>query len=481
MKITVPVQPTVDIEVAEDISFKGLVDALASMPAVQNIARDLGGKSYYEAFEQYSYRDMDDSTALTLAHTYLRGGVEGFEEAAYSDDWESSPESYYFHNEKRDFIKALGEITGEVIEQLPQFEGLEDELAEALAEDLKDVYIEAMADADTSKPTDMIPSHADVEVAFVPDYDKVGGIDDLHTHHRDVCSEALTVRPDANFLRFLKLINMAPSEYVAAVKDTYEVDLTVPAFSENDSDYRREDKEQWALRWAAVLDVENGTSENISKLPLRGKYEIAEWNTCVDIINTIKDYDRPVAVKDKTLFDIMDNATYGGVGTLVCRLPLKDLLAGKFDKPFLATGGQIGIHNFCNGSGYLDTPDAPVLIDPSKGSFYIQSTRKNAVDDVYGMISRAYKIETEAYEASPWQRVKPDQWRRAAAEEGYVTITKGRDGDEDVYWVASHDTDGEPAGPRSTAEVFPSLESAKEEGDAIAAEPIRSAEAEMAP
>jgi hypothetical protein len=98
---------------------------------------------------------------------------------------------------------------------------------------------------------------------------------------------------------------------------------------------------------------------------------------------------------------------------------------------------------------------------------FVQTKRKDAIDEVYGIVPNAYRIKTMPFELPEWQRTGEDLWRRNG-DEGHVEIfrRKGDDG-ETEFWVQSFDSDGNAAGVRETAGAFPSFEFAVREGDSM--------------
>jgi hypothetical protein len=462
MKIEIhlnPKNPPIEI-VVEESTAASFARGMAANETIRNLVMEAVKGEYFEAFPTYS--DMDKGTARSLGQRYANEGLDGLNDLIVVE-YASYPDS---HSIRTGIDKALEEVYQALEDAAAsQNVNLDGSIRDDFHEILEDDIATWLSEFDKSAPTDIIPSHADVEVAFVLGYG-VLGIDDLQTRHFDHMSALDTVLPTANFLRFLKLINMAPSEYIAICAEEGR-DPSIVTPTENMSDFRKEELERHALEWQAVLDVERGTNDFISKLPLRGNYEIAEWNSRVELIQSIKDYDRPASVSAKDLVNIVDNASYGGVATFAARLPLKDMVEGKFDKPFLAQGGFVGLHDFVNGSGYIETPAAPILIDPAVCRMFVQTKRKDAIDEVYSIVPNAYRIKTMPFELPEWQRTGEDLWRRNG-DEGHVEIfrRKGDDG-ETEFWVQSFDSDGNAAGVRETAGAFPSFEFAVREGDSM--------------
>lgn len=462
MIISLGIDADTTVEVAAEDDEEAVATKLSELPAINSIARQVGETSGFAAFE--TENDMDQSVARELALAYAGNGdgEGGFSDLFVERGWDVDGDSYFRQAGVQDELeKKLAPAVDAIVEEFPDLDG--DTVMSGLTEMLREECVQAMHDSDTSKPADAIPSHVTIELPFVPD-GHLFAIDDMFTSHHDVVFSAETAIPDSNLIRVLKFFNISPREFVdeAARRG---IDLTSGKADEGASDYRRRQAEENALRWRAVLDIGSGSTENISRLPLNGKHEIAEWNRTVEMARTAKDHDRPASLSMDGLFTVLDNASYGGVAVYVCRVPLKEFVSGKYDRPFLATGGFVGVHDFINGSGYIETPDAPVLIDPSKGSYRI-SPGKDAVDDVYGIVGSYYRAETSPAEIPEWQRIEPGKWLRTADDGrmAAITLSTARDGTLE-YWVSTTDEHGAEAGPRETSEVFLTLEDAKGDGD----------------
>jgi len=456
-----------EVDVSERDTEEDVAAKIAALAPVVAIAKEVGASAYFRAFETFD--GMSDSTAREIAARWLesRDGEGGIGDLFIENDWCQDGDAYFREGGPKDELVSRLEAAVEAVTDA--FEDLDaDEIMEALVEALREDCVQAMYDNDASTPADAIPRHVTVELPFIPDYGD-RGIEDLFTSHTDTVSGSETVIPDAALMRALKFFNVSPREFVEEAARR-GIDLVSGEVGEGTSDYRRRQAEENALRWCAVLDVEAGSTGNISRLPLRSQGEIADWNETVELARTAKDHDRPASLSMDSLFTVLDNATYGGVPCYVMRVPLKDLVAGKFDTPFLATGGFVGLHDFINGSGYIEAPDGPVLIDPSNGGFRVRES-KDEVDDVYGIVHRYYEARVAPVEVSPWQRIREDMWLRREGDgrEAVVTRASAGDGTEE-FWIATADGEGEAAGPRAVAEAYLSLEEAKAEGDRALAE-----------
>lgn len=460
MRIAIPGHADAYIDIEEGALPEDVAEAFAATEAGKALADKVGKASYFEAWPLE--QDMDDGIAVEIAKTYAEGGIDAVMELAISQDWDSSVEDCYESSTKDDLERALRDFVETATDEADWIDG--DELTEACCEALKDRLFDAMREGDTSTFEGSIPSHVRVETGFIPDYNALG-VDDMHMSHWDVCFSAETAIPDSNLMRFLKFMNVAPSEFIETCR-TRGFDPSKPSRGEGMSDYRWKQAEESAQWWRAILDAEAGRDEEISKLLIQDEHAMAEWNSTVELVRTGKDYDRPTLVPMDDIFTMMTEASYGGVPVWAAKLPLRELLAGKFDKPFTATGGVVGIHDFINGSGYLDVLRGEIRIDPATGGYRHSTAGRWSIDDVYGFVGSVWRAETGAWEKSEWVRNRPNGWTRSAGDGKYATVSlsKGDDG-VDEYWVHTFDKDGAEAGPRTTAEVFADLDSAKADAD----------------
>lgn len=467
MRIELAEGSFIEVDAGDDAS--AVAEALSKTAVAVAAAKQAGKESHFTAFE--AERDMDGGTAAEILDWYLEGGIHLVTDKFLANDWDRTPEEDFPHWTKDKLAKALLPLAEDACEAMETEFGDSPEphdVAEECADILKETTCEAMADADESSVTDAIPPHVVVEMAFLPDGDRLG-IDDMHMSHWDVVFSAETAICDSNLIRFLKFMNVSPREFIDACRER-GFDPSAADAVEGRSGYRQQQAEENALRWRAVLEAQEGGDENIRLLPLRSKGEIAEWNLTVDLVRSCRDYDRPNAVSMDDLFTIMDNATYGGNATWVARLPLREVLKGTYDAPFKAKGGFIGIHDFINGSGYIERLGEEVVIDPSKGRFRGPKSGRYSIDDVYGIVGSHYRAETVPVEVDGWIRYRPDTWRKATDDGRVVLVSRNvaEDGNEE-FWVLTTDDEGNLAGPRQTSEVWTDIKAAKADGDAALA------------
>lgn len=458
MKITIDAEKNVTIDIPENATDEQVAEALAQTKFIEDIFRRVGKESFFEAFPTAS--DIDLTTANKIVDAYFDDPESGVHQLYIDKNWDENPSTYFYHaGVKSDLESELSDILDTIydetdIEQDDVFEAL----LEADEGRLRDVIYEAMREADNSTPEKSFPSHLKADITFIPDNHKLA-IDDMYPSYNGYCFSAQDARPSSNLMRILRFFNVSPSEFVEECKNR-GWDPTNPEIPEDAPDYRRKDIELDALTWKSILELGEGTTDFIRQLPLPSKYDIAEWNSTVKEVVGGKDIDRPMVVDMETLFTILDNASYGGVPCFVARVPIKDILGGQLNGPFKVTGGQIGVHDFINGSGYVDTLAGELIIDPSKGKLTTRS-----IDDVYGMVGSAYKADIEKVEVSGWVHTKENQWIKDTGERvAEISRAVANDGVEE-FWVLTKNEDGDLSGPRETSEVWLTLEDAKRDAD----------------
>lgn len=454
VKITLSTDPKIEFDIAENSTEETVAEALAANKnAVEyavKIARDSGYNRYYSD----GYSSFAESTLRDITNAYLSGdeGLEYLTELLERDEYD-----HYYEYVRKPILKdLLNELSDAFYDDDLRFD-IED-IVEQFLEEIKDDLFEAMCEKDESSFTDAIHHHETIEVSFIP-HANLLSFDDLQTDYVSVCSGPETIYPNANFMRALQFFNISPSEFVSEAKQR-GIDLLNPS-TEHLSEFGQEGLFNLAHRWAAILDIEKGNTDYVKSLRLSDKYDydIKDWNKVVDIVRYAKDFDRPAALSMDDLFTVLTEATQGGNPTFACRVSVRDILNGLLDKPFLAKGGFTGIHNYSNGSGYIEVTSNEILIDPAKGRWATKFGRYT-VDEVYGMVSKYYNISTTPYQEPTLQRVKNNLWLSKPGEQ-MATVTRNisNDGIEE-FLVHTYDNDMEPNGPREIPEHFSSLEEA---------------------
>jgi hypothetical protein len=487
--------------------FDALGASLAELATFKEIARDIGMKSHYAVFTEL---EMGADTSEKFVDAYFSGGRDAVHEVVVSEGWFNEVGDAYWEDEKRNFEgklrDALEPLADEIVEASDD-EDLEatdivDTLVEYLEEALRDVVEDAMREQDTSKIEDCIPPRAKTEFIFVPDMGKLSA-DDLTVNFVGYYRSLDAIVPNLNFLRMLQFFNISVSEYMDAARG-YINDIREGEKAAYDAEYPRkleaEEKRRAnraAIRaeagmepetcddplvepyvpypdldshdrhgqyWRAIEGIENGDITEASKLDLPYTYNRDQWNAMVRKLSMGKDVSRPAALSIEGLRVIVENCggDGGDVPCFVMHAEIADVLAGRLDGPLLAQGGQIGLHDFGNGAGYLTRTEAPVLLDPATGSWTARIWG-NSVNKVYDKASEAFKATVEPTDASAlWPMVRPDVYRHESNDGLSAEIFGQFDADGEMeFWVTTYDLEMEPAGPFETSEVWPSLAQAK--------------------
>ncbi len=452
MKVAILREPLVEIEVGKKEDLDTVLERIAALPEVVAIAEKVGSDSYYRRYYQEN-RVASNHELRPIADAILKGiDIDGYGEDAYD---------YYVHNAKRDLEGAMTDIV-DALTEIERFQYADDEIREGLAEKLRETCIETMEEKDTSTLADNYGDWDKVELSFAIDMRKLG-FDDLQVeHNRDHQFDAWTANPNANLMRMFKMFNIHPTAFIDAVIEKYGQDPRVPFVDERhkDQDWRVRDAEKIAAKWRRFCNIAELGASGVGPVDGLDQYEQREIAEIVAVAKTVHDIDRPAAFDMRTLLLIMEEASYGGTPVFTARYPIKDVINGKLDQPFLATGGFIGIHNFSNGSGYVENAMSEVLINPSVGGFTTLS-----INDTYGIVESYFDCTTKPAPSVNWVHVATETWRSERSAEGsYAVINAMARGDGTAYWVETFEKTGAAGGLYMDMEGFDSLQEAMDAG-----------------
>jgi hypothetical protein len=455
MKVAILQEPLVEIEIGDNEELDAVLDRVAALPEIVAIAEKIGNDSYYTKF----YRENEvykNSQLQPIARAHLSSNFEELNEL--EDQWGNEVGPAYTETVEDDLKGAFDDIA-DALAELDQFSGEEDTIKNGLEERLREICIEAMEESDKSSFADRFGSHDKVELSFALDMN-VLGFDDLQVQHtRENQFDAWTADPNANLMRMFKMFNIHPSAFVDAMIEKYGQDPRIPSVADKDKDqeYRVQDAERIATKWKRFDDIAKFGASAVGSIDHLDIYQQREIREIISVARTVHDIDRPAAFDMATLFLIMEEASYGGTPCYTARYPIADVINGKLDKPFLATGGFIGIHNFSNGSGYVEIAKAQILVNPAAGGF-----TANSIDGTYGMVGSYYDNETRQAPNAGWVHVETDSWRtEETSERSYAKIDR-LDGGRS-FWVETF-VDGVSGGLYADMERFDSLQEAMDAG-----------------
>lgn len=168
--------------------------------------------------------------------------------------------------------------------------------------------------------------------------------------------------PNEAFASMLRVLNISKRAYVAAVFAKYGILLTSPTAQGN---------ERGSWRWT-------------------GEYA-AEWRS----LNVRSSNDRPPLLSFDELFEIMENAGYGGQFAIAAHMDLDLFNQTDWKRPIHLTGVvQIGIIDYLWGSGHTISHKGGMLIDSSHGTIGLAENFPYAFDSVCGFSHEYFRIDS---------------------------------------------------------------------------------------
>lgn len=402
--------------------------------------KNIGKNSY---FTKYEPTKLDVQFKLKLANAYIEAlnrqecdpifFVENYihQEKIFYDAHE-----YYFEYIRDKFKSTIYTYLEEYFtkNKISNFQSYIEDIVTEIEEQSFEKVVEEIEANDKSTILDYVKKEK-VEVPFIFGLQNNIQSSDLIFNYVGNVFSFENVIPDSKFLIFLKTLNMSVSEYIKAAENEFNVNLLNFLDDNNNEEWKIELSNLWKSLW----DLENNDSvENLRQLKLNvGIIDTDEWNSIVNNIKIIKNIDLPILLDQKKIFNIMNNSTYGGNTIYVCQMSLYDLFSGKFDQSVSVSGGFIGIHDFINGSGYIEILKENLILDIKCGQWYIPSFRKEVVDDVYFITKSLYEIKSynKLNQADlDFAHVNDKKWIHNF-EDGYIEISE----DNNQYTVKAFD------------------------------------------
>lgn len=454
----------VTIDFSDNKNFDAVARAFLADETVAAAVKEHAASFYFRAWDRDG--DVDQSTIDKVIGIALDDGVEKAVDYMIENDFDINPSEYFRACSGEESTTRL--ISG-FLDAFVADAGFEDDSDEdesfraTVIQHVSETVEEQMSETDKSSPADFFKRRDYARIAFIQGYGSRGYLDDIYSSHADTTCQSDTVKPDRNLMLQFKLLNISPVEFVEYYKTKRGHDLSNPTFGEGVSDYHRRQLVENAQAWRFACDVFNGSDVSEAEIPDWLSYG-TRAQEMADVVRSCRDIDRPSAVSLDSLEDILDNATYGGVGTWYGRVSAKEIIEGQFEKGFIATGGQIGIHDFVNGSGYLTSVENPVLIDLRDGKLVGDTRFRNNPENTYGFVQRALDTEANGTKLSDWVQYKAGGWRSVASSENglyaeisYVGVV---DNDRKVFSISLKNGDNQE-GSIDPYEFCGSLDEAK--------------------
>ena len=212
-------------------------------------------------------------------------------------------------------------------------------------------------------PLDYLNSHDQIEIAILPALPTGLSIED-EMLDRVRSSEAfgpINVQPNSAFANTLRTINVSSSEYIEQVWRRYRVRLRrASAFREltGNEEWSRE----LAARWRKI---------RVRKRPSRAQ---------------LLSFDE--------LFEIMENASYGGQFAIAAYAPVNAMIEADWSKPVDLTGTvQIGIVDYLWGSGHTITHRGHLTIPGNIDHVHVAKHVGYTVDERCGFVRDYFRVD----------------------------------------------------------------------------------------
>ena len=452
----------INLDIFKADSHHSIASKFISHTAVKEKLTKIANDFYYAAYPDPDQGGASDTLINKIAGAYLEGGIDKVQEVIFDEELFQSTSDTIFYSGNSNFSD---DISTNFYEAYLQKFGLTDSqelshLRNLIDDYVRDEVVQLMEDGDTSVFTDLFSSHDTIRLSYIEGRGQYGCIDDISTHHNDVCSESTTILADINTMLLFKLLNVSPLKFVDYMREERNVDLLNPEISDSLTETSKKSYRENAQAWRFICAIDGGEY-------IEDNFDYPYWLssddeqvTLASLVRQTHDDTRKPVVSMKDLVTILDNSSYGGVGTLYFRVNVKSLLKGELDNQFLAKGGQIGLHDFINGSGYLSDVTNEVLIDPSSGSITTDDSFGYAPESVYGFVQSYLDVNIKPFESdnNDLKMYKPGSWRCVFDNDKMATVQleETEEGIE-VYRLTTHSADGREITPHEHSSPFSSL------------------------
>lgn len=207
-------------------------------------------------------------------------------------------------------------------------------------------------------------------------------VEDCMTRHSDCVSSAETVYCTEPLQAFFSLVNVSKRDWLAWYKAQKDVQLDEP-YNDRSDEVRR------AASWTEASWPVNFPDEPCIPPP-------ALWGA----LET-----EPLLSLDE-IYAILDNATYESTPCLTIAVTEEALRKHDFSQPAIVTpvtwkdsgtirttAGFVGLHNFVNGSGHVETLSKAVAVPAGVEHWIAPEATGYGFDSVYGMVGGYYQAK----------------------------------------------------------------------------------------
>jgi hypothetical protein len=354
MKFTIEAfDEEVEFNLKRGISVNDYVDTV--FKAFEKPLTKLLGEFQLDRYYMHGNDTLSDESVMEVAERYIKTGnkdeaVEVLSDVFGDQNIYEALRSIESDSDYEDFLEQVQENGVHLGLKISE---INDVIEERIEDDLEDM--------DESGPEDLI-QHEKVLIGYVPGLEG-GYVEDIMVQSAGISSDPISIIPDRKFENLLKFLNMSSKDYKDMVRRRYDVDLESASDLTEGNDVRSYMAEEIAAQWR---------------------------NLSVD-----SDASRAWTLDETEILTVLENATYGGVPIIAIRVPLKELLKTDLDQPIEISGvsdrkefgGMIGVHDFVNGSGYVDNFKGKTFITEGKrGNWILPEKTGYGFDKAYGFV-----------------------------------------------------------------------------------------------
>lgn len=328
-----------------------------SSPSVQEIIAEVSKKYCVPAF-QNNKGEFNTSLANQVATVFFKTADKDLALSSIKPV-DASEEVLAEWKAEIKNLRAFHLVKDAIVDMMRELHAQEcfDRIDRTVSEAILNSTIEAGKQHDVSKPLDAIKGIQTI-CAYVPlSHEKSDPVDVFTTFWSDR-NNSTTIKPDREFLEFLRIANISTNEWKDAVLEIHDIDLE----GNLDDD-------------AFTFEIER----------------VQAWRKA----HQDADDTKPALVDVEELVYAIDNCPFGFTPLVSFSMPIEELVHRDWNEPIKLTGGILGLHDFINGSGDPLRFEGEVQISPTIANMMVAGARENDIASVHGFVEQSFKSQIE--------------------------------------------------------------------------------------
>jgi len=369
-----------------------LIDRLIGSEAGKAAIAEIARLTFYTRYE--TWQDMDARVAAEFADVLFERGREGVEDHITNlvdeNDAGADGEEALRDGLGETLVDALAEAVAEATGED------EDDVKDMVRASLEEPVRHSMEEQDRSVPLDVIPAHVRAEVFYVFGLDG-NAVDDFYLRHESNVCNLGTVEPNETLKALFEGANLSFESFRQEFLAKRGIDL------------RGGPGHEPLVAWLAQEDYIT-SRDNARERALERAEQWAEFAPR-------HDPSRPAVMDFEGMFEVLDNATGGGVPAYVGHLRLRDLVEHDWTQGMLVerpanhrngNGGFIGILEPKNGSGHPKTLLAPLTLPPGLGNWRASGHCGYRINSIFDIVESYYHAKIQAVPAPALEPEEPE-------------------------------------------------------------------------